>query len=479
MAWGLEVQGVPEGDRLKRANELLEAVGLSGWGTYHPRALSGGMQQRVGVARALASDPEILLMDEPFSALDPLIRRDMQNELVRLQRQMRKTIIFITHDLSEALKLGDRIAIMRDGEVVQVGTGQEILARPADDYVAEFVRDVRKSAVVTLRTLRRPVPLRLFAEMSPVQAMDVLREHGEDVGFVVDGSGMYVGATGLAALAEARAQDYRDCTEALLDSVVPLSEDMSVPAALKVVRHGTGPQPLIDAMGRLTGQVSPREVALVMGRESLGQTEESTASTNEAIAGSVPQQSVIEASPIAHESRHGLRQWVSALPSAYVYGGGLAVLLAITLVFVGLGKTGLEFPSNFFGISESVGGSCTDGATPKNLGRASSECVDTAIFWITREGSFIFRAIKDVVQEVLLTLEGIFLWVPWPVLIGAVMLLALRLTGWRLALFSALTLLSIGAIGLWHSSMETLALITVAVTISVGIAVPMGICGIP
>ena len=149
-AWGLEIQDVPLESRSERAQEVLELVGLGEWGEYRPSALSGGMQQRVGLARALASNPEILLMDEPFSALDPLIRRDMQNELMRLQGKMQKTTIFITHDLSEAVRLGNRIAIMRDGAVIQMGTPEEIVADPADEYVADFTRDVRPSTVLTV-----------------------------------------------------------------------------------------------------------------------------------------------------------------------------------------------------------------------------------------------------------------------------------------------------------------------------------------
>ena len=130
-------------------------MGLGGWGNAYPDELSGGMQQRVGLARALATDPEIMLFDEPFSALDPLIRRDMQDEVVRLQRELKKTMIFITHDLMEALKLGDRIAIMKDGAFVQVGTPEEVVAHPADDYVADFIRDVPRAHVLTARTIMR------------------------------------------------------------------------------------------------------------------------------------------------------------------------------------------------------------------------------------------------------------------------------------------------------------------------------------
>ncbi len=155
VAFGLEVQGMEKGERLAKAAEVLDTVGLGSWGDSYPDELSGGMQQRVGLARALATDPEIMLFDEPFSALDPLIRRDMQDEVIRLQKEVKKTMIFITHDLLEALKLGDRIAIMKDGAFVQVGTPEEVVAHPADDYVADFTRDVPRTHVLTVRTIMR------------------------------------------------------------------------------------------------------------------------------------------------------------------------------------------------------------------------------------------------------------------------------------------------------------------------------------
>ena len=156
VGYGLEVRGINKADRVRRSLEVIEVVGLSGWGDHYPDELSGGMQQRVGLARALATDPEIMLFDEPFSALDPLIRRDMQDEVIRLQRELKKTMIFITHDLMEALKLGDRIAIMKDGMFVQVGTPEEVVAAPADDYVADFTRDVPRAHVLTARSIMRP-----------------------------------------------------------------------------------------------------------------------------------------------------------------------------------------------------------------------------------------------------------------------------------------------------------------------------------
>lgn len=146
--YGLEVKGIPKTERGEVAQKTLAAVGLEGWEDSYPSQLSGGMQQRVGLARALATDPDILLMDEPFSALDPLIRRDMQMELLTLQDNLRKTIVFITHDINEAFKIGDRVAVMKDGVIEQIGTPEEILANPASDYIKDFVQDVDRSKVL-------------------------------------------------------------------------------------------------------------------------------------------------------------------------------------------------------------------------------------------------------------------------------------------------------------------------------------------
>ncbi|MFG3204540.1 glycine betaine/L-proline ABC transporter ATP-binding protein [Streptomyces sp. NPDC048192] len=152
-AYGLAVQGVPRAERERRADEALALCGLAGWEDAWPDELSGGMQQRVGLARALATDADLLLMDESFSALDPLIRRDMQDQLLELQKTLRKTIVFITHDLNEAMRLGDRIAVMRDGRIVQTGTAEDILLRPENDYVASFIQDVDRSRVLTAGAL--------------------------------------------------------------------------------------------------------------------------------------------------------------------------------------------------------------------------------------------------------------------------------------------------------------------------------------
>lgn len=173
VAYGMEVRRMGKAERYAKARDMIDMVGLSGSEEAKPSQLSGGMQQRVGLARALAVDPEVVLFDEPFSALDPLIRRDMQQEVCRLQRELGMTAVFITHDLSEALKLGDRIAIMRDGELVQVGTPEEVVASPADDYVRDFTADVARTTVLTVRWLMRP-PFDSERLDGPVAAPDTI-----------------------------------------------------------------------------------------------------------------------------------------------------------------------------------------------------------------------------------------------------------------------------------------------------------------
>ena len=176
VGFGLEVRGENKGDRRNRAQEMVDLVGLSGYENNFPDQLSGGMQQRVGLARALAADPDIMMFDEPFSALDPLIRRDMQNEVIRLHQEVGKTMVFITHDLAEALKLGDRILIMRDGEIVQVGTPDEVVAAPADDYVRDFVSDVPRSHVLTLKWVMREPEGASQMEGPVLQSSQIVRD---------------------------------------------------------------------------------------------------------------------------------------------------------------------------------------------------------------------------------------------------------------------------------------------------------------
>jgi glycine betaine/proline transport system ATP-binding protein len=218
VAYGLEVRGIGKSQRLEKAGQMLDLVGLAGWEHHLPRQLSGGMQQRVGLARALAVDPEILLFDEPFSALDPLIRREMQDELLRLQATLHKTSIFITHDFAEALKLGDRIAIMRHGQFVQVGTPQELVLHPKNDYVNAFVKDAPRAKVLTAAAIMTPKgsaasgtangngqPAVVRADASIEELLRMLAERETPVA-VIDGDGAALGYVDRTAVLRALVQ---------------------------------------------------------------------------------------------------------------------------------------------------------------------------------------------------------------------------------------------------------------------------------
>ncbi len=185
VAYGLEIRGMEKEARYAEASKAIETVGLKGWEDYYAREMSGGMQQRVGLARALAVNSDVLLMDEPFSGLDPLIRREMQDELIALQTKLQKTIVFITHDLDEALKIGDRIAIMRDGEVVQEGSPEEIVTLPADDYVTSFVQDVSKSKVIQAKAIMREPMAVVYERQGPRAATHIMRSKDLNAAFLI------------------------------------------------------------------------------------------------------------------------------------------------------------------------------------------------------------------------------------------------------------------------------------------------------
>ena len=197
-AWGLETQGVDRVTRYQRVQKVLDLVGLSGWEDAYPRQLSGGMQQRVGLARALVVDTDILLMDEPFSGLDPLIRRQMQDELLRLQSELHKTIIFITHDLNEALKLGDRIAIMHDGQVAQIGSPEDIVLRPEDEYVGDFTQDVRLESILTANRVMVTPKATVMGHQGPRAALHTIGQSDGDAAWVVDMQERYIGLLTIA-----------------------------------------------------------------------------------------------------------------------------------------------------------------------------------------------------------------------------------------------------------------------------------------
>ncbi len=248
--YGLKIRGVDRQTRREKALTALEQVGLREWADSMPQQLSGGMQQRVGLARALAADPEVLLMDEPFSALDPLIRRDMQQELLQLQRRMHKTIVFITHDLHEALILGDRIAIMKDGRFVQVGGPEDIVARPADPYVAEFTRDVDRGRVFTLGSVMRPAePVAVTDD--PAAVRERLAREGREAVYVVDESERPVGLLCLAEL-----DTTRPLGESIRKDFPGAGHDAHLIDIYADCARGL-PVAVLDEQGRLCGTVEP------------------------------------------------------------------------------------------------------------------------------------------------------------------------------------------------------------------------------
>jgi len=255
--YGLKVQDVEPQDRHDRAMQALDLVGLADWGSRYPSNLSGGMQQRVGLARALATDPDILLMDEAFSALDPLIRRQMQNELLTLQQRVQKTIVFITHDLNEALRIGTRVMIMKEGRAVQIGTPTQIVTEPEDQYVADFMADVDHAKVLPTSFVMKQVPT-FSANASVSEVSGPVEEHG--VGYVVDDDRHPVGLLTPDRLAGASGEvgsaadvDFRRASKATpLASLFHLSGDGSHVA-------------VIDDDGRLLGAVSPLDILTMLG----------------------------------------------------------------------------------------------------------------------------------------------------------------------------------------------------------------------
>ncbi|WP_099022156.1 quaternary amine ABC transporter ATP-binding protein [Mycolicibacterium palauense] len=263
--FALEVRKIGKEERVEKARRALEMVGLSGWEDSLPGQLSGGMQQRVGLARALAAETEILLMDEAFSALDPLIRREMQDQLIELQHSLQKTIVFITHDLNEAMKLGDRIAVMRDGRIVQIGAAQDILDAPADDYVAQFVQDVDRSRVLTVAGVAEEPAATLTVGTGLTASVQTMREHALPVALVTDAEHKLVGAL-VAEEAEIAATRGDGPIDGLIHAEVPRMSAVAALADVLVPAATTSlPIAVVDDEGRLTGVVSRRTLLAALG----------------------------------------------------------------------------------------------------------------------------------------------------------------------------------------------------------------------
>ena len=273
VAYGLEVQGVETEDRYRAAREAIASVGLDGWEDYFPREMSGGMQQRVGLARALAVDAGVLLMDEPFSGLDPLIRREMQDQLIVLQRELHKTIVFITHDLNEALKIGDRIAIMRDGEIIQQGSPEEIVTLPADDYVSEFVQDVSKAKVIQARAIMQDADAVIHEWQGPRAALQILNSSNARCVFLLGRDGTLKGLLtedSAAALARDRVERLQDVQT---ESVVTTSPDDYIEDIIPLAARTHHPIAVVDESGLLVGEIHRGALLAGMVEGGLGEAD--------------------------------------------------------------------------------------------------------------------------------------------------------------------------------------------------------------
>ncbi|MFD1066627.1 quaternary amine ABC transporter ATP-binding protein [Oceanobacillus locisalsi] len=250
-AFGLEIQGKDKSEREKKAEDSLNMVGLGNYIHQKPGQLSGGMQQRVGLARALANDPKVLLMDEAFSALDPLIRKEMQDELVDIQDSMKKTIIFITHDLDEALRIGDRIALMKDGAIVQIGTPEEILMNPANDYVEKFVEDVDRSKVLTAEHIMKK-PETVGVDRGPKVALRQMKEYGVSTIYVVDKRRKLLGYV-TADLADEANKEGKTIEDVMVTDLPRIKPDTLLTDLFEPMADQKAPLSVVDDNGRLVG----------------------------------------------------------------------------------------------------------------------------------------------------------------------------------------------------------------------------------
>ena len=270
VAYGLEIQGIDKETRYQAAAEVIETVGLGGWEDYYPREMSGGMQQRIGLARALAVDPEVLLMDEPFSGLDPLIRREMQDELISLQTDVHKTIVFITHDLNEALKVGDRIAIMRDGEIVQQGSPEEIVTLPADDYVSEFVQDVSKAKVIQVSAIMQQPDAVVHEWQGPRAALHVMQSNDTDCVFLLGRDSILRGILTedqAAALARQRVERLEDIQT---EPVMTAGPDDYIQDIIPMAAQTEHPIAVVNEQDRLLGEVHRGALLAGMAESGVG-----------------------------------------------------------------------------------------------------------------------------------------------------------------------------------------------------------------
>jgi len=262
--YGLKVRGIDPQQRRKKALDTLEIVGLEKWAHRYPSQLSGGMQQRVGLARALATDADILLMDEAFSALDPLIRRNMQAELMRLQNELRKTVVFISHDIHEALNIGDRVAVMKDGYFVQVGTPEELITQPADHYIRDFMRDVNRAQVLKIGSItRKAIPLSLGQRIR--SALEQLQQSQQETMYVVNQDYCPIGFVTTKALTQALEQGKEDLKPIIETDFLKVQANMTIEEVAPQCQPNL-PLAIVDDQGQFQGIVEPTDMLASIGR---------------------------------------------------------------------------------------------------------------------------------------------------------------------------------------------------------------------
>jgi glycine betaine/proline transport system permease protein len=469
---------------------MLELVRLGGWGNRWPDELSGGMQQRVGLARALAGNPDILLMDEPFGALDPLIRRQLQEQFLELSRVMRKTTIFITHDLDEAIRLGSRIAIMRDGRIVQIGTPNEIVHHPADAYVAEFVSGSSRLKLIRAADIMQPLADRDPAALPPAWPRaaadtDLERLIDADAGpeaptVILDDRGGPVGLVSQDTLL----RGLRRLRAAAPPDAAATADDPGLAAGAPPPAAGRLPaltKPGFSLAAALAGPLWPARhslwllfaaalfgeiIALVLIGQALLREGEGGALALGASLFLLVRLSLGGGAEWARElaarrrrgdpARHAARA-----PQRTLLGGALLVVIyALTL---------------YRFVAAEPAAAVTDFPMPKGFDAATAKVIDVGVDWMKRNWVDFFDALTAMLRATLNFVELVFVATPWPVVALCCLAIAWRLSGPRTMVFTAACLAYLGLLGFWEKSMSTMALIATAVLICVALGLPLGV----
>ena len=399
----LEVAGVAKLERRERAATALNLVGLGDWTASLPSQLSGGMKQRVGLARGLAMETPVLLMDEPFSALDPVIRRDLQDELLALQESVHKTIVFITHDLNEAVRVGDRIAIMRDGEVVQVGAPNDVVLNPADSFVREFTRDVRLHGMVTAASIMDSEFESIDGATPIASAIEIMQDSALSMTCCVDAGGKYLGALDLARALKARSEGAQEIEQAQLyvGDAVPARH-----SARRSRPRRTACAAPVGCAGRRWPARRRHPARPPRPRHGLRRSRRRRHNGERADAMSDG------ALPPAMPSRHLLALILSGANRPLAGHWWVAPAMIVVI--------GLGFVLSYFLVADEF---------PFDVGRDVGRRIDIWLDWLKDNFSPVFQAIKNVIVWFLISLEDMMLWLTWPALIGAI-----ALTSWAAGL---------------------------------------------